>query len=65
LFDDVERPIELIADGGTDQVAVSDDGSVIVFRHDNNIYAWRNGELEQVDVNEAGERQMNVPGIPP
>ncbi len=55
LFDDVERPIELIADGGTDQVAVSDDGSVIVFRHDNNIYAWRNGELEQVDVNEAGE----------
>jgi hypothetical protein len=55
LFDDVERPIEFIADAGTDQVAVSDDGSVFVFRRSNNIYAWRNGEIEQVDVNEAGE----------
>jgi hypothetical protein len=55
LFADVERPIELIADGNTDQIAVSDDGAVFVFRRDNNIFAWRNGTIEQVDVNETGE----------
>ncbi|CAN5393298.1 hypothetical protein BH23BAC3_BH23BAC3_27150 [soil metagenome] len=55
LFDDIERPIELIGKGGTDQVAISDDGSVVVYRLDNQIYVWRNGESEQVDVSESGE----------
>jgi hypothetical protein len=55
LFTDIERPIELIADTGTDQVTVSDDGSVFVFRNNNQIYAWRNGEISRVDENESGE----------
>lgn len=54
LFGDVERPIERISEGGADQVAVSDDGSVFVYRFDNQIYVWRNGETEQADINEAG-----------
>ena len=53
LFGDIERPIELITDGGTDQIAVADDGSVFVFRKGNNLFAWRNGEIEQVDVTES------------
>jgi hypothetical protein len=55
LFQDVERPIELVAAGGTDQIAFSDDGSVYVFRRNNGIFAWRNGEIVRVDVNEEGE----------
>jgi hypothetical protein len=55
LFQGVERPIELVVDGGTDQIAYSDDGSVYVFRRNNGIFAWRNGEIVRVDVNEEGE----------
>lgn len=55
LFEEAERPIEVIGNGGLNQVATSDDGSVFVYELDDKIFAWINGAIEQVDVNENGE----------
>ncbi|HKL16440.1 MAG TPA: immunoglobulin domain-containing protein, partial [Balneolaceae bacterium] len=55
LFGDVERPIEIIGEGGAEDVEVSDDGSAFVYTKDDHIYVWRNGITEQVDLSESGE----------